>query len=139
MNAKKNTLKFDFWAEIILSKEYEDLMEKVVHENDMVEKELQQLKKVAIKKVSKLDQTRRTKVEWFLNDDPNQDIRDTTFVYLYSQVLINVRSNSTDNPKFSKLEWMNLIISIQKSIIICELPVLEYPSNLLIYDEQLLD
>lgn len=82
-----------------------------------------QLLDVAIKKASKLEDSRRSKVEWFLNEDLSQDIKDTVFVYFYTQLYENLKSQ--------KEVKLKLVVEVQVGIMVNELEALQYPEDMI--------
>jgi len=65
----ENLLKIDKWDQICESRDFLEFLSKVKSDNFLVQNEMNLLLKAAMVKAEKLDQSRKEKVEWFLNDD----------------------------------------------------------------------
>ena len=84
MSSRRNFLLCDDWDEISKSGCFEELLARVRQENHVVKGEMVQLLGVAKKKCGRLEKSRQSKVEWFLNEDAKQNINDTMLTYLCS-------------------------------------------------------
>lgn len=126
---KSNIFDLDDWEEFSGTKDFSDLCKKIRSENDIIEQEMGKLKQIAQRMSNKLEKARKIKVEWFLNEELNQNIKDTSFIYLYSQLLFSVRQQ-IKNPKSDnqvvKADWQKLALMMQFCLIVFESPLMKY-------------
>ncbi|CAK86753.1 unnamed protein product (macronuclear) [Paramecium tetraurelia] len=122
LESKINSFGLDEWDYITSCFEFENYCNKVKQDNQLVQNELNLLLNTAKAKAEKLDKNRKDKVEWFLNDFVDDDIKDICFTYFHGQIYQNIKEKK-GVPK-STLEWLRLQIQAQASLIIFQLPVL---------------
>lgn len=78
----ENLLKIDEWDKVCESRDFLEFLSKVKSDNFLVQNEMNLLLKAALLKAEKLDQTRKEKVVWFLNDNLDQNITEVCHTYL---------------------------------------------------------
>lgn len=89
----------------------------LTQDNAIVMKELHDIMAVAHRKLSKLDKAAGQRMENMLNLNLDADIRDSVFVYLYSQIYSRVRGNTSAvregrKDKFTEVQWTQLQFKI---------------------------
>ncbi|CAD8186480.1 unnamed protein product [Paramecium octaurelia] len=123
LQEKVNSFNINYWEEITQSAEFENYLTKVQQDNQLVQSELSVLLNSAKAKAEKLDKSRRDKVEWFLNDDLENKIKD---------IYKNIKDKKgIERPN---IEWLKLQIQAQASIIISELPIFTYDKDNFTYE-----
>ncbi|CAD8084173.1 unnamed protein product [Paramecium primaurelia] len=135
LSQKVNSFNINDWEEITSSTEFENYLNKVKQENQLVQSELSILLNSAKAKAEKLDKSRRDKVEWFINDDLNDKIKDVCNTYFHGQIYKNIKDKK--GIAKSNIEWLKLQIQAQASIIISELPVLTCDKENFTYEDYL--
>ncbi|CAD8111222.1 unnamed protein product [Paramecium sonneborni] len=135
LESKVNSFGLAEWDHITTCFEYQDYYNKVKQDNQLVQNELNLLLNTAKAKAEKLDKNRKDKVEWFLNDFIDDDIKDICYTYLYGQIYQNIKEKK-GLPK-STIEWLRLQIQAQASLIIFDLPTLMCDKDTFTYETYL--
>ncbi|CAD8099859.1 unnamed protein product [Paramecium sonneborni] len=135
LESKINSFNLCDWDHITSCFEFQDYCNKVKQDNELVQNELTLLLNTAKAKADKLDKNRKDKVEWFLNDFIDDDIKDICYTYFHGQIYQNIK----DKKGLSKstLEWLRLQIQAQASLIIFDLPTLMCDKDCFTYEAYL--